>query len=87
MLCKILGPVLVRDDFCIRYKSELFEVLNDMDVVQGIIIERQHWLGHAVRMKEDTPARWVFAAGICRSRYSRYSVVMINYVGVDVTVV
>ena len=40
------------------------ELLNDMDVVQRINIQRLRWLGHVVRMKKDAPARWVFDADI-----------------------
>ena len=48
--------------------SELYELLNEMDVVQRINIQRLRWLGHVVRMAENAPARWVFDAGICGSR-------------------
>ena len=58
----------VGDDFRIRFNSELYELLNDMDVVQHINIQRLRWLGHVVRMEEDAPARRVFDAGICGSR-------------------
>ena len=58
----------VGDDFRIRFNSELYELLNDMDVVQRINIQRLRWLGHVVRMEEDAPARRVFDAGICGSR-------------------
>ena len=33
---KIFGPVQVGNDFRIRYNSELYELLNDMDIVQRI---------------------------------------------------
>ena len=56
---KIFGPV--RDDFRIRFNSELYELLNDMDVVQRIKIQQLRWLGQVVRMEEDAPARRVFA--------------------------
>ena len=38
VLRKIFGPVRVGDDFRIRFNSELYELLNDMDVVQRINI-------------------------------------------------
>ena len=60
VLRKIFGAVRVGDDFRIRFNSELYELLNDMDVVR--------WLGHVVRMEEYAPARQVFVAGICGSR-------------------
>ena len=65
VLRKIFGPVRVGDDFRIRFNSEL---LNDIDVVQRINYHRLRWLGHAVRMEEDAPARWVFDLWICGSR-------------------
>ena len=55
----------VGDNFRIRFNSELYELLNDIDVVQRINIQRLCWLGHVVRMEENAPARRVFDAGIC----------------------
>ena len=48
----IYGPLRVADDFRIRYNSELFELLNDIDIMQRV---NNHacWLGHVVRMEED----------------------------------
>ena len=66
VLLKIFGPVRVGDD--LRINSELYELLNDIDVVQRINIQRLHWLGHVVRMEEDAPERRVVDAGICGSR-------------------
>ena len=68
LLRKIFGPVRVGDDFRIRFKSELYELLNDMDVVHRNNIQRLRWLGDVVRMEKDAPARRVFDAGICASR-------------------
>ena len=51
-----------------RYNFELYELLNDMDVVQRINVQRLRWVDHVVRMEEDTPARWVFDAEIYGSR-------------------
>ena len=65
VLRKIFGPVRVGDDFRIRFNSELYELLNDIDVVQHINIQRLRWLGHNVRKEEDAPARRVFDAVIC----------------------
>ena len=68
VLHKIFGPVRVGDDFRIRYNSELYELLNNLDVMQHINIQRQRWFGHGVRMEEDPPAKRVFDTGICVSR-------------------
>ena len=64
VLRKILNPVQIGDDFRIRYKSELYELLNDMDVVQRINTQRLRWLCPVIRMEVDAPARRVFDAGI-----------------------
>ena len=68
ILRKIFGPLRVGDNFRIRYNSELYELLNDLNVVHRINIERQSWLGNVVRMEEYAPARRIFDAGICGSR-------------------
>ena len=65
---KIFGPVRVGNDFRIRFNSELYELLNDIDVVQRINIQRLRWFGHVVRMEEYAPARRLFDAGIYGSR-------------------
>ena len=64
VLRKTFNPVRVGDDSRIRFNSELYELLNDIDVVQRINIQQLRWLGHVVRMKEDAPARRIFDAGI-----------------------
>ena len=64
VLHKIFSPVRVGDDLRIRFNSELYKLLNDMDVVQRNNIQR---LGQVVRIEEDAPARRVFDAGNCGS--------------------
>ena len=68
VLSKIFSPVRVDDDLRIRFNSELYELLNNMDVVQRINIQWLRWLGYVVRMEKDAPARRVFDARICGSR-------------------
>ena len=68
VLHKIYGPVRVGNYYRIRFNSELYELLNNMDVVQCINIQRLRWLGLFVLMAKDAPARWVFNAEICGSR-------------------
>ena len=60
VLHKIFGLVRVGDDCRIRYNGELYELIND--VVQRINNQRLRWLGHALRMEEDAPAKRVFDA-------------------------
>ena len=64
---KIFGPVQVGNDFRIWSSSKLYELLNDIDFVQRITIQRLRWHGNVVRMAEDDPPRRVFNAAICRS--------------------
>ena len=45
VLRKIFGPVLVSDNFGIRFNSDLYELINDIDVVQCINIQRLRCLG------------------------------------------
>ena len=52
ILNKVLGPVQVNDDLSIQTNSELYELLNDMDIVQ-----RMHWLGYIVRLEKNAPGR------------------------------
>ena len=53
LLGKILGPVRVGYDFLIRYNSEMYELLNDLNVVQSINIQRLRWLGHVVNTRRS----------------------------------
>ena len=59
---KIFGPVRVRDDFRIKHNDKLYVLLNNIDVVQCINIQRLRWFGHVVRIEEDAP----------RGRYRRF---------------
>ena len=68
VLRKIFDPVRIGDDFRIRFNSELYELINDVDVVQRINIQRLPWRRHVVRKEEDAPARRVFDGRICGSR-------------------
>ena len=67
VLRKIYSPVRVDDDFRIRSNSVLYELLNDMDVVGCINIQRLCWLSKVVRMEEDAPARHILTSGFSRS--------------------
>ena len=55
------------DGFRIWFNSELYELLNDKDVVQRIDIQQLLWLDDVVRMKEDALARQVFDEGALSS--------------------
>ena len=62
---KILDSMRVGNDFLIRFNSTLYELLNDVDIVQRINIQLLRWLGHIVGMEEDALAIWVCNARIC----------------------
>ena len=62
VLRKIFGPVRVGDDYRIRMNHELYELYEDIDIVQRITIQRLRWLGHVFRMDEEAPAKKVFEA-------------------------
>ena len=55
-LHKIFGLMRVGDVFRVRLNSELYMLVNDIDVVQRINIQWLYWLGHVVRMEENAPA-------------------------------
>ena len=64
VLRKIFGPLRVGDDFRIRTNDELYELYNDMDVVQRVNVQRLRWVGHVVRMDDEAPAKRVFDAEV-----------------------
>ena len=51
VLHKTFCPALVGDDFRIRFNCELYELLNDIVVVQRINIQRLQRAGHIVRRR------------------------------------
>ncbi|XP_060665609.1 uncharacterized protein LOC132797867 [Drosophila nasuta] len=71
ILRKIFGPVRIGDDFRIRMNHELYELYDDVDVVRRITIQRLRWLGHVMRMDEESPAQKVFEARVDYGRRRR----------------
>lgn len=55
IVCEILPPICVDDDFHIITNKELYYLLNDINVAQRIKVQEQRWLGRAVRMEEHVP--------------------------------
>ena len=49
-------------EYRIRMNQELYELYDDIDIVQRINSKRLSWLGHVVRMNENAPARRAFDA-------------------------
>ena len=60
MLRRILGPVCEEGQWRSRYNGELYEMYEDITVLQRIKLARLRWAGHVVRMEPDDPARKVF---------------------------
>ena len=59
---EIFGQVRVGDDYRIRTNREWDELFSDMDIAKRITTQQFHWLGHVVRMDEDSPPRRLFHA-------------------------
>ncbi|XP_054085666.1 LINE-1 retrotransposable element ORF2 protein isoform X1 [Zeugodacus cucurbitae] len=63
ILRKIYGPQNIGNgEYRRRWNDELYELYDDIDIVQRIKRQRLRWLGHVVRMDENTPALKVFDA-------------------------
>lgn len=60
ILRKIFGPICVDGEYARRMNHQLYELYDDVDLVRRVKIQRLRWLGHVVRMDEETPARKVF---------------------------
>lgn len=65
---KIFGPVRIAHDFRTQKNKEMYDLLNDMDVVQRINIQRLRRFKHVGRMEEDVSAEQIFDAGIKASK-------------------
>ncbi|XP_054086050.1 putative uncharacterized transposon-derived protein F52C9.6 isoform X2 [Zeugodacus cucurbitae] len=63
VLRKIYGPLNIGNgEYRRRWNDELYDLYDDIDIVQRIKRQRLRWLGHVVRMEENTPALKVFDA-------------------------
>lgn len=71
VLRKIYCPIRVGDDFRIRTNRVLYNLLNELDVVKRINIQRMRWLRHYVRKEEDVSARRLFDEGISERRTTK----------------
>ena len=55
-----------RQDLCVnreypsRMNHELYELYHDVELARRVNIRRLRWLGHAIRMDAQGPARMVF---------------------------
>ena len=81
MLRRILGPVCVEGQRRSRYNDELYEMYNDLTVVERIKLARFRWAGHVVRMETDNPARKVFLGRPQGQRYGSYKIEGVSWRG------
>jgi hypothetical protein len=52
---RIYGPTCKNGVWRIQYKDELYSLCKDPDIVRVIKVTRIRWLGHLVRMEENSP--------------------------------
>jgi hypothetical protein len=57
ILRKIYGPICENGARRIKYNDELYSLCKDLDIVRVIKVARIRWLGHLVRMEENSPCK------------------------------
>jgi hypothetical protein len=57
ILRKIYGPTCENGVWRIKYNDELYGLYKDLDIVRVIKVARIRWLGHLVRMEENSPCK------------------------------
>ena len=57
ILLKIYGPFYDRGEWRIRWNQELYDIYDDIAVVQRIKIHRLRWLGHVAGMDSSKSVR------------------------------
>jgi hypothetical protein len=55
ILRRIYGPTCVNGVWRIKYNDGLHSLYKDLDIVRVIKVARIRWLGHLVRMEENSP--------------------------------
>lgn len=60
----IFDSLCTGDDYHILTIDALFELYHGIGIVQQLNIQRLRWLGHIVRMDDDSPKKKVFAVRI-----------------------
>ncbi|XP_073814500.1 uncharacterized protein [Musca autumnalis] len=63
ILRKIYGPICVDGEYRRRMNIELYQLYNDINIVERIEIQRLRWLGHVIRMSDDEPAKKAYKYG------------------------
>jgi hypothetical protein len=47
------GPINENGRWRCRYNTELYELYNDIDIVNDVNLRRLQWAGHVIRMPEE----------------------------------
>jgi hypothetical protein len=57
--CRTLDMIMTCENgvWRIKYNDELYGLYKDLDVVRVIKVSRIRWLGHLVRMEENSPCK------------------------------
>ena len=53
-LRKICGPLLVNGQRRYRYRSDICQSYKEMELTKNIILGRFQWVGHVMRMKQES---------------------------------
>jgi hypothetical protein len=54
---RIYDPTCENDVWRIKYNDELYGLYKDLDTVRVIKVTRLRWLGHLLRMEENSPCK------------------------------
>jgi hypothetical protein len=54
---RIYDPTCENDVWRIKYNDELYGLYKDLDIVKVIKVTRLRWLGHLLRMEENSPCK------------------------------
>jgi hypothetical protein len=57
ILRRIYGPACENGVWRIKYNGELYSLYKDLDIGRVIKLARIRWLGHLVRMEENSPCK------------------------------
>jgi hypothetical protein len=57
ILRKIYGLICKNGVWRIKYNDELYSLYKDLDVIRVIKVARLRWVGHLVRMEENSPCK------------------------------
>jgi hypothetical protein len=73
ILRRIYGPTCKNGVWRIKYNDELYSLCKDLDIVRVIKVVRIRWLGHLVRMEENSPCKKINFSQLEGSRKKRRS--------------